>query len=242
MAPVIATINSQAAAAPDYTPNMLPIQNMPRGCTTAEEFLQSQGCTTAEEFLQRSILLSSAPPGLPPPSPLLSPPSSLVPPPSFLLPPPSFVPPPGLSAVSKTVEGIPPQKGSRSPESFEIAPSIDLDDSAKKQDRFVKKTCFEVRMELPKLARNCSTPSIVQSCPFKFKTMMELHDSGNCRPCAYLYRPTGCHLGDACMFCHLCDPKQLSEACNAKKALTKARLLKARKTFKARKNLQFAYQ
>jgi len=33
----------------------------------------------------------------------------------------------------------------------------------------------------------------------------EKHDLGECQPCAYRWRPTGCSKGLDCRFCHLCD-------------------------------------
>jgi len=34
----------------------------------------------------------------------------------------------------------------------------------------------------------------------------ELHDSGNCRPCAWYWKSVGCTSGFACQFCHACGP------------------------------------
>jgi len=32
------------------------------------------------------------------------------------------------------------------------------------------------------------------------------HVSGKCKPCAFFYRPVGCADGQACSFCHICEP------------------------------------
>jgi len=33
----------------------------------------------------------------------------------------------------------------------------------------------------------------------------ELHHTGDCKPCAFFWKPIGCQSGKACQFCHLCD-------------------------------------
>eukprot|EP00929_Paragymnodinium_shiwhaense_P047562 TRINITY_DN2411_c0_g1_i1.p1 TRINITY_DN2411_c0_g1~~TRINITY_DN2411_c0_g1_i1.p1 ORF type:complete len:136 (-),score=37.65 TRINITY_DN2411_c0_g1_i1:765-1172(-) len=35
---------------------------------------------------------------------------------------------------------------------------------------------------------------------------IELHQRGECRPCAYFaFKKDGCRMGDECEYCHLCD-------------------------------------
>jgi len=43
-----------------------------------------------------------------------------------------------------------------------------------------------------------------------------LHGSGDCRPCAWFWKPQGCHNGEACRRCHLCPEGELKRR---KKAL-----------------------
>lgn len=43
-------------------------------------------------------------------------------------------------------------------------------------------------------ASKCGTKSIGSA----------LHDNGECRPCAWYWKPTGCENGHACQFCHMC--------------------------------------
>lgn len=31
-----------------------------------------------------------------------------------------------------------------------------------------------------------------------------LHETGNCKPCAWYWKPTGCENGGQCQFCHMC--------------------------------------
>jgi len=36
-----------------------------------------------------------------------------------------------------------------------------------------------------------------------------LHTAGNCRPCAWFYKPTGCQSGQDCKYCHVCSDGEL---------------------------------
>lgn len=51
------------------------------------------------------------------------------------------------------------------------------------------------------------------------------HDAGNCSPCAWFWKSTGCHRGDDCGYCHKCDAGQI----RARKH-EKVRFLRALKT------------
>jgi len=44
------------------------------------------------------------------------------------------------------------------------------------------------------------------SQPFVLSRGSSLHDSGKCKPCAFVHRPVGCIDGASCSFCHLCAP------------------------------------
>jgi hypothetical protein len=83
-----------------------------------------------------------------------------------------------------------------------------------------------------KLSRSSSAPSIVLTSPFKQFTITEMHQRGQCSPCAYFYtKADGCRLGSECKFCHLCSAdeiknrkKQRSKELKARKAAVKAAL------------------
>jgi len=45
-----------------------------------------------------------------------------------------------------------------------------------------------------------------------------LHGSGNCKPCAWFWKPSGCQRGQACMYCHLCPEGELKLRKKAKHA------------------------
>lgn len=45
----------------------------------------------------------------------------------------------------------------------------------------------------------------------------ELHASGNCKPCAWFWRPQGCANGLDCQHCHLCTAAELRVRKKAKK-------------------------
>eukprot|EP00931_Biecheleriopsis_adriatica_P056581 TRINITY_DN3352_c0_g2_i1.p1 TRINITY_DN3352_c0_g2~~TRINITY_DN3352_c0_g2_i1.p1 ORF type:complete len:322 (+),score=83.37 TRINITY_DN3352_c0_g2_i1:102-968(+) len=50
-----------------------------------------------------------------------------------------------------------------------------------------------------------------------------LHASGNCKPCAWYWRPQGCNNGEECGHCHLCSAAELKSRKKAKK-LTSQRM------------------
>jgi len=145
------------------------------------------------------------------------------------------------SQVSTFAESVPTQEHSSSSEcsEAEVAFSSDFDDLGEEQDFVVKNTflCMSDKVELSKLFRNSSAPNILLSCPFELKapTKLELHDSGECKPCSYLASKDGCHRGSTCLFSHTCPPEELSKALETRKACNKARLLKARKEHKEKK-------
>merc|ERR1711948_249602 len=37
----------------------------------------------------------------------------------------------------------------------------------------------------------------------------ELHSLGDCKPCAWFWRPQGCSNGEECRHCHVCDSSQI---------------------------------
>jgi hypothetical protein len=55
--------------------------------------------------------------------------------------------------------------------------------------------------------------SFQQNCQddaMKLQTEMEkTHCSGQCRPCAWFWRPSGCRNGEECGYCHLCPEGEL---------------------------------
>eukprot|EP00927_Polykrikos_kofoidii_P068964 TRINITY_DN64332_c0_g1_i1.p1 TRINITY_DN64332_c0_g1~~TRINITY_DN64332_c0_g1_i1.p1 ORF type:complete len:176 (+),score=17.82 TRINITY_DN64332_c0_g1_i1:65-529(+) len=53
------------------------------------------------------------------------------------------------------------------------------------------------------------------------------HNSGTCKPCAWIWKSVGCNSGYACEFCHIC-PK---EAIKSRRKI-KTKLLKLAKTYK----------
>jgi len=58
----------------------------------------------------------------------------------------------------------------------------------------------------------------------------ELHASGQCKPCAWLFKAKGCSLGSKCNFCHLCPNGKIKEKRKEKDAqLRQQRLDRERK-------------
>lgn len=73
---------------------------------------------------------------------------------------------------------------------------------------------IEDSVNQPKSLRRCSSaPADLLTCTFQIKqptTMEELHQRGECSPCAYFaIKADGCRQGSACKFCHLCPAEEL---------------------------------
>merc|ERR1712113_1075119 len=51
------------------------------------------------------------------------------------------------------------------------------------------------------------------------------HGFGQCKPCAWFYRPGGCLNGQACAHCHLCPKGEIKARKKAKEAAMSAGLL-----------------
>lgn len=54
----------------------------------------------------------------------------------------------------------------------------------------------------------------------------ELHGTGECRPCAWYYKPKGCHKGRDCTFCHMCLDGEIKNRKKAKVAAIRQSLSK----------------
>jgi len=50
-----------------------------------------------------------------------------------------------------------------------------------------------------------------------------LHDRGQCRPCAWYWKPQGCHLGEECCHCHMCSKGELKARKKSKMAAIRAK-------------------
>jgi len=55
----------------------------------------------------------------------------------------------------------------------------------------------------------------------EFSLGAQLHDTGNCKPCAWFWRPLGCNNGPECKHCHLCTAADLKAKKKAKKTTKK---------------------
>jgi len=50
------------------------------------------------------------------------------------------------------------------------------------------------------------------------------HHLGECKPCAFFWKPAGCSNGVDCVYCHLCDAHEKKRRQKEKKALIKAQI------------------
>jgi hypothetical protein len=48
-----------------------------------------------------------------------------------------------------------------------------------------------------------------------------LHESGQCNPCGFFFKPSGCLLGADCEFCHLCTKQMFLQRKKARKLMGK---------------------
>lgn len=62
-----------------------------------------------------------------------------------------------------------------------------------------KGTVDQKMLAPPGLGKNAALPSLGS----------DIHGSGECRPCAWFYKPVGCESRQACAFCHLCPESAL---------------------------------
>merc|ERR1719387_2964200 len=49
-----------------------------------------------------------------------------------------------------------------------------------------------------------------------------LHEGGTCRPCAWYWKPQGCHLGKDCCHCHMCERGEIKSRKRNKKLSLRA--------------------
>mmetsp|Transcript_51961 Transcript_51961/g.123696 ORF Transcript_51961/g.123696 Transcript_51961/m.123696 type:complete len:206 (-) Transcript_51961:119-736(-) len=57
-----------------------------------------------------------------------------------------------------------------------------------------------------------------------------LHESGNCKSCAWFWKPSGCREGEGCSLCHMCDWTEIKRRKAEKFAEYKAKRKAARAT------------
>eukprot|EP00932_Pfiesteria_piscicida_P011509 SRR837773.22683.p1 GENE.SRR837773.22683~~SRR837773.22683.p1 ORF type:complete len:188 (-),score=23.17 SRR837773.22683:10-573(-) len=55
-----------------------------------------------------------------------------------------------------------------------------------------------------------------------------LHFTGQCKPCAWFWKPRGCQNGQDCAHCHLCPEGELKERKKAKEAALRSGILEPR--------------
>jgi len=55
----------------------------------------------------------------------------------------------------------------------------------------------------------------------EFSLGSQLHATGNCKPCAWFWRPLGCNNGPECGHCHLCTAEELKVRKKERKKATK---------------------
>mmetsp|Transcript_73133 Transcript_73133/g.136700 ORF Transcript_73133/g.136700 Transcript_73133/m.136700 type:complete len:181 (-) Transcript_73133:83-625(-) len=51
----------------------------------------------------------------------------------------------------------------------------------------------------------------------------EKHGIGECRPCAWFWKPLGCRSGSSCTYCHLCTKEEFEQKAAARKKARAAR-------------------
>lgn len=131
---------------------------------------------------------------------------------------PSRTPSPSASSVcfseaSTTAESSLTQEGSLSPISTSDASDFN-EECVPVKNTFVHFNNDHYSDEaLKKLSRSSSAPGTLLSCDFQIirqPTVLELHERGECNPCAYFYlKADGCRRSSECKFCHLCPAGEL---------------------------------
>jgi len=110
-------------------------------------------------------------------------------------------------------------------------PALLVDSSGQRSVRsapgsFHREFCFEeapVEASPPFTPRNCCNLAAEIGEPElggpEFPTVgSEKHHAGQCKPCAFYWKDSGCSNGVQCHFCHLCDEKEKRRRAKEKKA------------------------
>lgn len=63
--------------------------------------------------------------------------------------------------------------------------------------------------ERSEVFENCATSSSSSAPPGLTSTGSALHSTGECSPCAWFWKPTGCSKGAECLRCHICPDGEL---------------------------------
>mmetsp|Transcript_28195 Transcript_28195/g.50897 ORF Transcript_28195/g.50897 Transcript_28195/m.50897 type:complete len:180 (+) Transcript_28195:64-603(+) len=128
---------------------------------------------------------------------------------------PSMTPPTSVSA------------GSPNQETWEARPGwipSDLEEPARPRTKLSSKAeaftpqgyvlmpCFMMSESLP---TDLSPPPDF-SPPTALSKGSEKHGSGECKPCAFFWKPIGCQQGKGCIFCHACPPGEKNARKKAK--------------------------
>lgn len=92
--------------------------------------------------------------------------------------------------------------------SDELFGPLDFDNEEDFQSEFSIRPCLPP----PGLERKVATPAVAVS------EGSLLHASGECKPCAWFWKPEGCSNGETCLHCHLCPAGAIKERKKLKKA------------------------
>merc|ERR1712039_703065 len=80
-----------------------------------------------------------------------------------------------------------------------------------------------VWIERPNLEATAGSASITHAAladrPRDFGAELAQHYAGLCEPCAWFWKPSGCHRGDNCKFCHICPDGTLKARKKIKQAM-----------------------
>eukprot|EP00931_Biecheleriopsis_adriatica_P056580 TRINITY_DN3352_c0_g1_i1.p1 TRINITY_DN3352_c0_g1~~TRINITY_DN3352_c0_g1_i1.p1 ORF type:complete len:323 (+),score=74.29 TRINITY_DN3352_c0_g1_i1:96-971(+) len=113
--------------------------------------------------------------------------------------------------------------------SMPCRPRVDLDLEGAEEVMSRSETTSSMEA-VPSNADSSADPAMRNTCIEPLETRQpqpsrggQLHASGNCKPCAWYWRPQGCNNGEECGHCHLCSAAELKSRKKAKK-LTSQRM------------------
>eukprot|EP00929_Paragymnodinium_shiwhaense_P091100 TRINITY_DN51141_c0_g2_i1.p1 TRINITY_DN51141_c0_g2~~TRINITY_DN51141_c0_g2_i1.p1 ORF type:complete len:203 (-),score=31.74 TRINITY_DN51141_c0_g2_i1:301-909(-) len=110
------------------------------------------------------------------------------------------------------------RRRARSLEPQRVTPAAAHDDGSSISNTGVGRVGSNVAYTAPHHA-----PVLQQACNDRLPSVGSLaHFSGECKPCGFFWKQTGCSRGVQCEFCHLCDFREKRQRHQAKKAMLKA--------------------
>lgn len=87
---------------------------------------------------------------------------------------------------------------------------------------------FTIDLQICKIRSNGSDNLGILGSARQWSVGTALHAQGDCKPCAWFWRPGGCTRGETCHHCHLCPPGALQKKKRLNRQMLRAKRAKAK--------------